>query len=275
MEQIQKNKKNFNRLLIILLIGLIIFAILTHRIFEGVLIIFYIIISIVLLAVYYYMKITVPFKETVIPAVLQKYKPTLSFSYKLDEKDHYVELIKNNHLIPSATSFNFADVIVDEVDGYKTLSADLHATHTQSTGKTTTTITDFKGRFYDVEFDKLPCNFIIKEEYYKRNPSGYEFLEFEHIDFNKVFNIYVSDTHEAFKVFTPSIIKKYHELAGVDEYKTILHYENNHLYIYIYNAKNIFEYTNDDYEKIIIKDYLDQYNDILKYIETFQYQTLD
>lgn len=269
MEEIKKNKAKFKRLLVISLILLPIPIILSFITF-GFMIIMYLIGWVIALAIFYYVKISVPFKNNVIPDVLKKHKSTIEFIPVLKEYDNYKEIIKSYKLIPSATTFRFTDGIVDEVKGYKTTSFDLHATHTQSTGKSTTTITDFKGRFYDIEFMNLPCDFIIKEEYFKNKPKNYEFLEFEHIDFNKAFNIYVNDTHEAFKVFTPSTIKKYYELAGVDNFKTIINYCNNHLCVFLYHSANLFENSNDDYEKVIIDDYLRQYNDIVPYIETFK-----
>ena len=275
MEIIIKNKKKFNKLLVLSLIGLIPIAILCSILNFPFFIFFYLIGMVIILAVFYYLKIQKPFKENVIPLVLKEYKPTLEFIPKLEVKDDYIDLIKTHKLIPSATTFNINDGIIDDINGYKVTSFDLHATHTQSNGKSSTTVTDFKGRFYDIEFDKLDCDFIIKEEILKRMPNGYSFLEFEHIEFNKAFNIYVTDEHEAFKVFTPSVIKKYYELAGLDDFKTIIHYHKNHLYVYLYNSKNIFENTGEDYKQSIINDYEEQYEDILKYIETFKYYKLD
>lgn len=275
MDLININKKKFTLLLFILLFSLVPIAIICSITNFPIFIFIYLVGSIIGLSLFYTFKIQKPFKENVIPLVLKEYKPTLEFIPKLEIKDDYIDLIKTHKLIPSATTFNINDGIVDEINGYKVTSFDLHATHTQSNGKSSTTVTDFKGRFYDIEFDKLNCDFIIKEEILKRMPIGYSFLEFEHIEFNKAFNIYVTDEHEAFKVFTPSVIKKYYELAGLDDFKTIVHYHKNHLYVYLYNSKNIFENTGEDYKQSIINDYKEQYEDILKYIETFKYYKLN
>ena len=269
MQDIKVQKQKFKKLLKLALCLLPIPIILSFF-SMGIILIFYIIVWVFVLVIFYYVKVILPFKSNIIPNVLKNHKPNLEFIPVLKEYDEYKKIIKQNKLIPSATTFRFTDGIIDEIEGYKTTSFDLHATHTQSTGKSTTTITDFKGRFYDIEFMKLPCDFIIKEEFFKQIPNGFEFLELEHIEFNKIFNIYVSDKLEAFKVFTPSVIKDYYELAGLDEIKTIIGYINNHLYIFIYNSKNIFENISDDYEKIIIQEYEKQYNDILPYINTLK-----
>lgn len=275
MEQIKKNKKVFTILLLSALGGLILFAIFSMTLDAPFLIAVYLVIAVICLALFYYLKITKPFKENIIPEVLKEYKPTLEFIPTLTEKQDYIDLIRTNKLIPSATSFQFTDGIIDDYESNKIISFDLHATHTQSNGKSSTTVTDFKGRFYDIEYKGFACNFIIKEEILKRIPEGYTFLELEHIESNNVFNIYVTDKHEAFKVFTPSVIKKYYELAGTDEFKTITHHKDGHLYIYIYNSENLFENSGDDYKEAIINDYKKQYEDALEYINIFNYYELD
>ena len=269
MEQIKINKQKIKKLFKLALILspiAIILAFFTYAIS----ILIYLMGWAIFLAVYYYVKVTLPFKNNVIPEVLKKHKPSIEFIPVLKEYENFKDVIRKHKLLPSATTFSFTDGIIDEIEGYKTTSYDLHATHTQSTGKSTTTITDFKGRFYDIEFMKLPCDFIIKEEYFKTMPKEYELLELEHIEFNKVFNIYVNNKFEAFKIFTPSTIKDYYELAGIDNYKTIINYTNNHLYVFLYHSDNIFENNSDDYEKKIIDDYLKQYNDVLPYINIFK-----
>lgn len=270
MDKIIENKKTFNILLIASLIFGALLLLITLLFLKRLLFIipFYLITVFIGLFAFYYLKIKKPFKENVIPEILKKYKPTIEFIPKLKIKDDYIKLIRKNKLIPSATTFSFEDGIVDKILDLKVTSFDLTASHTQSTGKSTTTVIDFRGRFYDINLKGLPCNFIIKEEILKRIPDGYQFLELEVIEFNKVFNTYVSDKHEAFKVFTPSVIKKYYNLAGIDTDKTIIHYENDHLYVYLYNDENLFENMND-IKNSIIEDYNRQVSNITQYITIF------
>ena len=229
------------------------------------------------MALFYNLKIIKPFKENIIPEILKNIDPNINYIPKPNREatKPLINIIKQHKLIPSASTFNFSDCITTNIKGYNLTSYDLHATHTQSNGKSSTTVTDFKGRFYDIEYKGFACNFIIKEEILKRIPEGYTFLELEHIESNNVFNIYVTDKHEAFKVFTPSVIKKYYELAGTDEFKTITHHKDGHLYIYIYNSENLFENSGDDYKEAIINDYKKQYEDALEYINIFNYYELD
>ena len=121
-------------------------------------------------------------------------------------------------------------------------SFDLHATHTQSSGKTTTTITDFKGRFYDLAINtKYECDFILKEETFNRAPEGFTLLDLELTAFNKKFNLYVSDREAAHHFFTPYSIKRLVELEENCDGALIFAYINDHLYFGVNDNSNFFE----------------------------------
>lgn len=224
-----------------------------------------VILDIIILAILYHNMVKLPFKMEFVGKILSEYKPSIKYKYKF-KGDNYKEIIKDNHLISSATSFSFTDLIEDDVDGVKYFSMDLHATHTQSTGKSTTTITDFKGRVFDCEVGKNYCDYVLKEERWKNVPKGYIFLDLEVISFNKKFNLYVKDTHEAHKIFTPSKIKNLMELeAKYDNIMTVCHIDN-HLYIFIYDSSDIFENMEDPY-KVIIEEYNKQISLLKDYLE--------
>ena len=277
MEQINKNKKTFKLLLIIGVITIIPALILAFTMHQFMFLVFYPVLAVLGLALFYNFKIIKPFKENIIPEILKNIDPNINYIPKPNREatKPLINIIKQHKLIPSASTFNFSDCITTSIKGYNLTSYDLHATHTQSNGKSSTTVTDFKGRIYDIEYPKLACDFLIKEETLKRIPNGYEFLELEHIESNKAFNIYVTDKVDAFKVFTPSVIKDYYELAGIDSYKTITHYHNHHLYVYVYNNKNIFETITDDFETKIIEEYQEQHICIEEYLNVFTYIELE
>lgn len=272
MEKLKKNRKKFIVSAIVIsvisFIGLILIGVLINNVDIViplvVLILFFSILSIFIL--YNYM-VKRPYKMEYISSVLKEYKPTIKYSYKFDS-DFYKELIKDYRIIPSATSFNFKDKIEDEILGYNYISCDLHATHTQSTGKTTTTITDFLGKVYDIKVEDNYCDYILKEEKWKREPEGFDFLDLEVIEFNDKFNLYVTDKLESHKIFTPTLIKEVVELeAKYDNIMTIFHLKN-HLYIFLYDRKNQFEDVSS-YENGIINDYQNQYQILEDYLKVF------
>lgn len=226
--------------------------------------------AIILYVVYYYW-IKLPFKNEIVRRVLTNHKEGLIYTYKV-AGDSYTEMIKTYKLISSATSFKYTDKIIDTAGKYKYSSMDLLATHTQSTGKTTTTITDFKGKFFMVEGMEFPCNFILKEERFKRTPAGFEFLDLESIDFNTKFNLYVKDDVEVFKIFTPKRIESVLEIEkSYDNILTVVALDNI-LYILSYDNSNQFEDENqiiEEYEAQLkmINDYIDVFENKWKIIE--------
>ena len=106
---------------------------------------FMIIFSVAIFVIIYNEMVKKPFKMEFVGKILKEHKSNIEYTYKIDGED-YKGIIKKFKLIPSATSFKFRDVIDDEIEGVSYRSMDLHATHTQSTGKSSTTVTDFKGK---------------------------------------------------------------------------------------------------------------------------------
>ena len=208
-----------------------------------------------------------PFKLEVVGKILKEYKNTIEYTYR-DKMIDVRDMIKELKLIPSASTFEFTDIIKDDIDGVEYRSMELHATHTTSNGKTTTTVTDFLGKVFEIEY-KMEFSYILKEEKWKRVPKGYEFLELEVIDFNSKFNLYTDNNHEIFKVFTPSKIKNMLELEKKHENVMMIVQKTDKLYILLYDNENLFEDMNNPKFKIIenykkqvelLKDYLSVIN---------------
>lgn len=259
--------KNKSIYLIIGIIGIIIaitLAIISPE--NGYIPIIIVVIVLIAFIVGYLYKRYLSFKNDVVKKSLEAHKETIKYEYKLNEKKQYIELIRKYKLITSATSFSFTDCIYEKDENFEYKSFDLKATHTQSTGKTTTTITDFYGKFYDVKIKPDYCNYVLKEEYWTVNIKGYEFLELEVIDFNNKLNLYVTDKFEAQKVFTPSVINQYLSLITSDSYKTYIASIDDHLYIFLYNNESQFENMSSSSEEII-KEYNNQLDILNKYLK--------
>ena len=223
------------------------------------------VIGLVGFGIFYYFKVYLKFKNEVVKKALTEHKPNLEYEYKFNDDDNYIEMIKELKIIQFASSFSFTDWI-HEVDGQLEYNSfDLKATHTQSTGKSTTTVTDFNGKFYDVKIKPDYCNYVLKEEYWKINIPEYEFLELEVIDFNNKLNLYVTDKFEAHKIFTPSVIRDYLNLISSDDYKSYVASIDDHLYIFLYNNESQFENL-DGSKEDIIKEYNAQLEILKKYL---------
>ena len=187
----------------------------------------------------------------------------VKYEFKPLEKDELVQTIKQYKMIPSGSTYQIQDAIYD--NGYT--SYDMHVTHTQSSGKTSHTVTDFLGKLYVIDMD-LATKFIVKEARWSVGYRDFSKFETEVIDFNKLFNCYVLNEFEAQKVFTPSNIKQLYELCSSDYDKTMLLYDTK-LYVFIYNSKRNFEGIENN-EKAIIEDYKAQKKAVEDYIKIFK-----
>lgn len=271
MEKLKELKRKYYIVLSVVIILEFIFMLVvssmnTYELFP--LLIFSIPFSVIILVLLYNQMVKKPFKEEFVPIVLKEINPNISYNLKIDGYE-YKKFIQHYKLIQSATTYRFTDVIDDEIDSIKYRSMDLHATHTQSNGKSSTTVTDFKGKVYEVFIGNNYCNYILKEEKWKRTPDGYTFLDLESIDFNSKFNLYVSDTHEAHKIFTPSRILNLIELEKkYDNIMTIVHIESK-LYILSYDKEDQFEDMGDPKESII-RDYNEQLDFLKCYLSVIK-----
>jgi hypothetical protein len=146
---------------------------------------------------------------------------------------------------------------------------DLHATHTNSNGKTTTTVTDFKGKVFEINYSFPNVSYILKEEKWKHVPRGYSFIELEVIDFNTKFNLYTTDEHEIFKVFTPSKIKDLIELEQKYDNVMMIVQTKEKLYILLYDREDMFE-NMDNPEESIIEDFKNQVQILTDYIDVIK-----
>lgn len=264
MEKIKKNKKIFNTMLIIGgIVTFIAFIISFAIMFEplGFLVLtVYIMVSLI----FYNEKVKKPFKLEIVGNILKSYKPTIEYVYK-DKMEDVKYMIKELKLIPSASTFNFCDIISDDVNGIRYKSMDLHATHTTSNGKSTTTVTDFKGKVFAIDLSSSNVSYILKEEKWKHVPKGYSFIELEVIDFNSKFNLYTTDEHEIFKVFTPSKIQELMKIEKkYDNIMTIVQIKEK-LYILLYDREDLFEDINNP-DVSIIEDYKSQVQILTDYL---------
>ena len=265
MDKIMKNKKKFNKILVSSLIVVFVIFILLANLNTNILqfLLFFIGIYVIIMVICYNEMVKKPFKMEVVGRVLKSYKSTIEYTYK-DNMEYVKDMIKKLRLIPSASTFNFTDIIKDDIDNIVYKSMELHATHTSSNGKTTTTVTDFKGKIFEVDLKSTNASYILKEEKWKHTPSGYSFIELEVIDFNSKFNLYTTDEHEIFKVFTPNKIKKMIELEKKYDNVMMIVQLVDKLFILLYDREDLFEKMENP-ELTIISDYKRQ----LKILEDY------
>lgn len=139
--------------------------------------------------------------------------------------------------------YNSEDYLAGKVQGKRFRSCDLHLQDVRSTGKTTTVITVFRGRFFEIEFDK---KFEEDVFIYPANlnrfglTKGLTKIDVESILFNKNFVIYSKSKDSAFYLLKPRFIEKILEFR--DKYPKIsFGFKDKYAYIAIDTRRDAFD----------------------------------
>ena len=97
------------------------------------------------------------------------------------------------------------------------------------------------------DFNKeFKSNLIVESGFFRNLISREEFtsVDTENVEFNKKFNIFAEDEHEAFYILTPSFIEKIENIDEKIESSGIRFlFNNNKLHIGIYNHDDAFEFS--------------------------------
>lgn len=119
------------------------------------------------------------------------------------------------------------------------------------TGKTTNTVTYFRGRWMIFNFNKnFRCDLQVREKgfsYSKRKGGLFtpddekmEKIELEDIDFNNRFDVRGQNIQEAFYLLTPQIIEAMHNLSEQTSGRIMFCFVRNKLHVAVNNGVNSF-----------------------------------
>ena len=108
------------------------------------------------------------------------YEPTKGF---LKEEVYGAKLLKKEK-----DKFHSEDMITGMILGKTFRCADLHLQDVRSSGKSTTVVTVFKGKYFEIELDKMQSSFVYivnnaAISFGKRD--GLSKIDLEWVDFNK------------------------------------------------------------------------------------------
>lgn len=173
------------------------------------------------------------------------------------------------------------DLITGKYKNINIMQSDVHIEEEQesvdSDGNTETYwITIFKGRWMVFDFNKnFKANVQVCEKGFsnsKLDSFSYKKVQMEDQEFNKIFNIYAIDEHEAFYILTPHLMEKIKKLESTINGKILFCFVNNKLHIGLYNNVDSFEhsvFSKIDENKVIseiskdikiITDFVDELN---------------
>lgn len=127
-------------------------------------------------------------------------------------------------------NFSCSDTLI----GSNFSSSLVNVNYEESNDDSTTTITLFHGRYYEIDINiNLKGKIIIKEEHdlFNTIPKGFVEVEFESIDFGKKFNVYSNVEEEAFRKIKPQQILEIMRLEEFEEGTLSITLSSSKLYI--------------------------------------------
>lgn len=152
--------------------------------------------------------------------------------------------------------YHSEDYISAEYKNIKFEQSDVHIEEEHesrdSDGNTTTTYeTIFKGRWMIFDFNKeFKANVQISQKgfgnskvkrFFGKKEELFKKVSMESETFNKMFNVFAQNEHDAFYIITPSLMERIERLAEKNKGKLLFCFINNRLHIGIYDGKNSFE----------------------------------
>lgn len=160
--------------------------------------------------------------------------------------------IRFTNMMQLGNRYQSEDYIKGIYKGVPFEQSDVLIQNVTSTGKTTTTITYFEGRWMIFEFNKdFRCDLQVREKgfSYSKKKSGLftasqekrQKIEFEDINFNNSFNVYGQDNQEAFYLLTPQIMEAMCDLSHRTNGKIMFCFVHNKLHVAVNTGKDSFE----------------------------------
>ena len=212
-------------------------------------------------------KLSTAFKTTYIKQVIENLYPTTTFS---PDKGFTKEEVYDTLVLGREDRFASEDMIEGSLWDRNFRCADLHLQDVRRSGKSTTIVTVFRGRFYEIEFDKMLSTpvYIVDNQSILHRFSGFEKMEMEWVAFNKTFDVFGKDQLGVFRLIKPRFMEKVVDLK--EKYKRIqIGFIENKLYVAIHNGVDTFDLR---MYKPIDEGYLDEikreFEDVRLLIET-------
>lgn len=123
---------------------------------------------------------------------------------------------------------------------------------TDSDGNTSSSIvTLFKGRWMIFDFNKeFKANVQVaqkgfqnakRKRFFGKEEELFKKVSMESEEFNKKFNVFAQDEHDAFYILTPSLMERLEKLISINKGKIMLCFIDNKLHVVINDGKDSFE----------------------------------
>lgn len=188
------------------------------------------------------------FKEMVCRGEMEKL-----FDVEIYHPDHGFseEMVKSTYFIPSGNRFHSDDYLKGKYHGISFERSDVCMQDVRSNGKSTTTVTLFKGTWMIFDLPKPISSYLLlreREFLSNKKPGGFfsnapktNKVTFEDIDFNEKFDVYAQDEHDAFYLLTPHFMERLKQTEASHEGRFSMGIIHQKLHILFSTNKNLLE----------------------------------
>jgi hypothetical protein len=189
---------------------------------------------------YDFKKLSKAFKDVFTRGELEKILGEIRYSPSsgMDRETVYGSLI-----LKKEDRYSSEDYLEAAIDGRRFKSADVHLQDVRSNGKSTTVVTVFRGRFFEIESPKafpVPVYVLPNRTAFLGTYQGMERIDLESIAFNDRFDVFSTDRHEAFLLLKPAFMEQLALFSRVAR-RTMFGFSGNTIHVALDTRKDTFD----------------------------------
>jgi|AntAceMinimDraft_18_1070375.scaffolds.fasta_scaffold00541_3 hypothetical protein len=209
------------------------------------------------------------FKKVYVTEEMKKVFPASTYIYNHGFSE---EEVMKSGLLYNRDRYKSEDMISGNFEGVNFRSSDVEQKEVRRSGKHTTVVTVFQGRFYEFDFPKqFKANLLLLQPFNFRPFSNLKKIKMESINFNSELKVYAESEHEAFYILTPNFMEKLLFLDNKYLDKISFSFLDNKLSMAIDSRKDYFDIKPfRTVNKSIVSEYREELNDIKEFIKVLQ-----
>ncbi len=209
------------------------------------------------------------FKQKYVVNEMKKLFPDSQYYY--DQGFSESEVVESG-LLYDRDRYQSEDLMIGNFEGVGFRCSDVQQKEVRRSGKHTTVVTVFKGRFYEFDFPKpFMYNLLLLQPYNFRPFSNLTKVRSESIDFNSELKIYAQSEHEAFYILTPQMMERLLYMDKKYADKISFSFKNKKLYIAIDSRQDYFDIKAfSPVDETIFHGYREELQNIQDFIKVLQ-----
>lgn len=186
------------------------------------------------------------FKQTVVVGALCEHVTIIDY----DPNGYFTQdFIKSTYMVATGNRFSGDDLLRAEYKNIPFQTCDLLIQNHTSSGKSSSTVTYFKGKWFVFDFPKFKDLYLrIAEKRGNAHKAGTYFSElnaekilFENQRFNSEFEVKCTDRHMAFYIVTPVFMEDMQKLSALSDGQLIVGVKDGKLHVALHTNRNSME----------------------------------